>query len=605
MLKQSMQIAGFSEDVEKTPIQLEPVWKGSPFPGLRPFTDKDFPIFFGRGRETDELVGLLDKNRFTVVVGASGSGKSSLVWAGLIPRVNDRMLALRFTPGETGDDPFVALAVQLKPYLEQESWSVKSLAAHLALYPLALDSLCEQVKNRHEQVLLFIDQLEELFTVVRDDLLGPFVEMLTSIELGKNVRIAATLRSDFYPQCVAWPAIAVLMEKGHFPLSTPRTGALFEMIVRPSAIAGLEMESGLVQAILDDTGNEPGALALLAYTLDELYHSTAGTKLFTFEQYKALGGVQGAIGRRAEHTFNTLANTSQDTMPYVFRELVEVDVRGTAARRRASLAQIAVSEEAQEFIDAFVRARLLVVEGDSHRTTVEVAHEALFRNWERLKIWIEKVQADLLLLRQLRMAALQWDRHGRQRDFLWLGEINQEVQLMLERLKPKLNDIEQTFAKPEREHLLSEIDDPNTVSARRGVIGERLSVLEDPRRGVRNRPDGLPDIVWCAVPSGTITLEGKNFLVKSFYIAKYPITYEQFNAFLVATDGFDINEWWVGLPKDYVKQKMDTQNNRYNSHPREKVSWYQAVAFCRWLNTRCKALATNLSAADRGTTLRV
>lgn len=573
-----------------------PVWTRSPFPGLRPFTPEDAPIFFGRERETEVLLNLVHQNRFTVVAGASGSGKSSLVWAGVAPRMQDDFLILRFTPGEIGDNPFISLATQLKLHLQQSTWTPRSIAAQLELHPAILDNLCKSaLPDGKKEILLFIDQFEEFFTLVKDEWRATFVDMIANVRNAKHFRIITTIRSDFYHRCLDWPSLAEMAEKGHFPLSTPRMVALYEMIVRPATLAGLGIETGLVQTILDDTGSESGALALLAYTLDELYHLGKESRTLSYDGYNSLLGVQGAIGRRAEATFVGLDIPVQQELANVFRELVEVDERGTATRQRVLLTRF-TSLEASKLINAFVDSRLLLTySNNNNEPTVEVAHEAIFRSWDRLKLWIEEARDDLILLRQMRNAAMQWESHGRNRDFLWLGERDQMMQAMLARLKPRLTDLEMAFSKSEHEHLIDEINNSTTTNARRSQIGERLSVIGDRRIGVGILPSGIPDIAWCAVPGGIKEFQDNLFNLQPFYVSKYLITYEQFDVFISSEDEYKNDTWWETLTDEYKFQNIEAQNNKLKNHPREKVSWYQAVAFCKWLTAKYRSSSEPLS----------
>jgi hypothetical protein len=256
----------------------EPVWHEPPYPGLRAFRVDEAPIFFGRDRETDELMEKLSdpRDRLIVVVGASGSGKSSLVAAGLLPRLQknaipgsqDWILDLRFTPGEVGDDALVALATKLTPKLEKQNKAPRELADELAATPEKFGELVELLlKGRPDwaELLLFIDQFEELFTLVAPGRQGSFINLLAAVVMTPKVRIVATLRADFFEANVQRPELAELLRDATFPLAAPV--ALDEMITGPAKRAGLTFEKGLVGRMQQDTGAEPGALALMACAL--------------------------------------------------------------------------------------------------------------------------------------------------------------------------------------------------------------------------------------------------------------------------------------------------------------------------------------------------
>ncbi|MFC3892947.1 HEAT repeat domain-containing protein [Lentzea rhizosphaerae] len=446
-----------------------PRWQGSPFPGLRSFTPKDAPIYFGRGRETDELVSRVDASRFVAVVGASGSGKSSLVGAGLIPRLAARgwtvpehngkqWIGPRFTPGELGDDPFLALAAKLGGIPREVARELKrgDLASHL-----------------DGETLIFVDQFEELFTTVAPDHVEPFVALLAN---PGPAHVVATVRSDFYHRCLEIPALAKLLETGQFPLSTP-TDTLVDMITRPAERAGLEFDEGLPGRILDDAGKQPGTLPLLAYTLDELHRVCPGT--LTHSAYERLGGVAGAIGTRAEDVFQRkLDDATRATFDAVFRELVDIDEHGHVARRRAPLSTVVTDPYAERLIDVFVEARLLVRSADAgQEPVVSAAHEALFGSWGRLRQWIELAQDDLVLLRRVRAAAREWAEAGRADAYLWQHERLEPVYEMIARLQPALDPELEQFIRPEHERLLAEFTSPALEGYRRQNIADRLCVI--------------------------------------------------------------------------------------------------------------------------------
>lgn len=406
-----------------------------------------------------------------------------------------------------------------------------------------------------------------------------------------RVRVVATLRADFFHRCLDCPGLDRLLRDGSYPLGPPGPGALYEMMTGPAAKAGLDFDEGLVERILEDTGTGSGALALLAFALHELYESRAGDGRLTYQAYERFGGVQHAISQRAEKTFKNLASAAQAELEHVFRELVQVDERGVATRQRAPLSVLGDSSAAHALVDRFVDARLLVREpGEDGLPVLEVAHEALFRTWPRLKQWIQDTADDHRLRRQITQLAAYWQGHDRQAEHRWPDERVVEVVAMREHLKLKPTDftpLERDFLGPlDREPMLAALDDPATTHEQRAIIGVRLALLGDPRPGVGLRADGLPDIIWCAVPGGEVTLEENagTFAVEPFHIAKYPVTYRQYRVFLEADDGFNNPAWWEDLW--FQVDKPGRQFNRRDNHPAENLCWLEAMAFCRWLSAR-------------------
>ncbi|ACZ87177.1 HEAT repeat domain-containing protein [Streptosporangium roseum] len=464
---------------------LPPPWEGSPFPGLRAFTPQDAPIFFGRGRETDELVARVTASGFVAVVGASGSGKSSLVGAGLIPRLelsgtgwifprydrtDMRWSGLRFTPGEVGDNPFLATAAKLAPLVGADA---AVLADELAAGPYGIVSRLPGGTS-----MIFVDQFEELFTMVDPARVRPWVRLLEAAALSGRCHVVITLRADFYHRCLAVPELARLLEAGQFPLGAP-TDTLPDMIMRPAERADLRFVEGLPGRILRDTGGDADALPLLAYTLDELCRAGQAERLLDFATYERLGGVQGAIGTRAEHVFTQLLDEqARAAFSRVFRELVKVDERGRSTRRRARLAQIAGDGPARRFVEVLTNARLLVQSKDERdQPIVYVAHEALFGSWARLSGWIQAIREDLLLEHKVTAAAAEWAQHGRDEAFRWPHERLEPVYAMVRRLGADLDPVTAEFVEPEHDRLFPVLRDPDVETYRRQNTMDRLFTI--------------------------------------------------------------------------------------------------------------------------------
>ncbi len=412
-----------------------PLWTEVPYPGLDVFTPEQYPIFFGRGPEIDQLIaGLSDPGvRFLAVVGVSGSGKSSLVAAGLIPRLRDGVVGgvpwrdLRFKPGERGGDPFLALAYALKAQLgttgETERELADALVAGTGRFSAALGRLLDGCPAGSE-LLLVVDQFEELFTQSADTERERFLDWLHATSVLPSLRIVATLRADFYARAVREPVLASLLrrDRGSFPLDPPGPAALQEMIAGPARTAGLALEQGLVRQLLDDAGNNPGALALVAFTLHELYLKGGSAGRLTLSDYREIGGVSGAVRRRAEAVLGRLGAEVERGLDGLFTHLVEVNEQEVATRRRASKSRLEQGDG--RLVDALTDAHLLVAgKGEGDAPTVEVAHEALLTAWPRLERGMEAHAESLRARRDLERAAIEWDTAGRPGSALRIGPL--------------------------------------------------------------------------------------------------------------------------------------------------------------------------------------
>ncbi|MFD5704003.1 nSTAND1 domain-containing NTPase [Streptomyces lasiicapitis] len=381
------------------PVATRPAWDSSqpPYPGLEAFTEDDAGVFFGRDREIAELVARLHPvsavaaaRRCVAVIGPSGSGKSSLVRAGLLPALAARrgrwVVVPPFSPGA---DPVAGLA--------------SALAAAVR-------------GGRTVPALLVVDQLEELFTLAgereREAFLGRVAEAL---EADPHLWVVATLRSDFLTE-VLETGHAVLVQQ---PVLIGALGRaeLFDVIEKPGERAGLAFPPALVARMVDDTGGGD-ALPLLAYTLQALFLRARGRSadVVTEDDYRQLGGVAGALSDQADriHAELCAADAGAAVLPTLLK-FVSLE-HGEPTRRRVARGDLAPGERA--VVEAFVAGRLLTGDGE----VLDVAHEALFRRWAPLR---DAVAAGAEVLRrrtELERAARDWVNVGRRDAYLLSGE---------------------------------------------------------------------------------------------------------------------------------------------------------------------------------------
>lgn len=427
----------------------------SPYPGLRRLTEQDEAMFFGRGREVDALVKTIaDGQRFVSVIGASGSGKSSLVRAGLLPRLRGNAVYgskdwkfITFAPADLGDNPFLALAAALTPLLPYGRSPIQ-LADEMSTDPSAATRVCNAALSGSSdwvKLLIAIDQFEELFTVAAATLRDAFARAIDALAEHPRVVIISTLRTDFFANVTNWGRLADLMRDGHYLLMPPGLRALSDIIALPASRAGIALEPGLLERIIEDAGLQPGTLPLLAYTLEQLYNAGKGSHALTHSNYESLGGLRGAISKRAEESLRMLDATATAELPRLFRQLLTVNSAGIVTRRRALQRDVAINPQMATLVRTLVDARLLIADRRDDENTIEVAHEALFEGWDQMRAWVADNREYLLWRNRLQLRLEDWRASGRDENSALQGGPLQEAFKWLERNPEDLTDEERAF----------------------------------------------------------------------------------------------------------------------------------------------------------------
>ena len=401
----------------------------NPYKGLQAFDEADAGDFFGRSDAVGELTEQLAAHRLVAVVGPSGSGKSSLVKAGLIPAVRagavDPSQHWVITDMFPGSYPFVELESALARVAVEDPGGVMD---ELDRDSQGLVRVIKRILPASARLLLVIDQFEELFTLTRDDTTRDrFLEALVALASDErsDVRVLVTLRADFFDRPLQYPEFGGLLTTGMFALTTPAPEQLVEAIRLPAEGVGVSWETGLVNQIVDDVAESPGTLPLLQYALTEVFAARQSDEL-TYDRYVEAGGVLGVLGTQANEVFDGLDEQHQSIARQLFLRLVAVQPSGEQTRRRARLLDlnaIADPGEVETVLGAFGDARLLTFDRDpvTRGPTVEVAHEAMLTRWPRLADWINEAKEDLLLHQRLADTVSEWEQQDRGDAYLLTG----------------------------------------------------------------------------------------------------------------------------------------------------------------------------------------
>lgn len=364
-----------------------------PYRGLARYEPEDRDLFFGREESVAQALTLVGTRRFAALVGASGSGKSSLLRAAVLPALRERQAPA----------PRLAAVRIVAPGARPARTHASRLVPHPG----------------EDDTLVVVDQFEEVFTLCTDprERAGFVDALLAARDDGSRLRVLLAVRADFFDRCAEHPGLAEALGDATLLLGPMRAGGLRQAVVRPAAAAGLIVERSLTARIVAETAREPGGLPLMSHALLETWRRRRG-RVLTEEMYEAAGGIHGAVAATAEDFHHRLTASQAAAARRILLRLVTPG-RGTRdTRRPAPRAELETgSEDTRVVLEKLVRARLLTTDGD----TVDLAHEALLSAWPRLRRWIEEDRERLVLHRQLTEAARLWADHGRDPGFLYRG----------------------------------------------------------------------------------------------------------------------------------------------------------------------------------------
>lgn len=447
--------------------EFDPTQAQNPFKGLEAFQQTDAHFFFGRERMIERSLKRMQETHFLAFVGASGSGKSSLVRAGILPALRNGKIhgseswrTAIFTPGA---QPLEALVTRIMPYLEaDDTRTIERVIKNIQdpdIVQQYVDDILEDAPA-DSRLLIVIDQFEEVFTRASVADAKAFIDALVKVVALPDIRIqfVVTMRADFFGSLSAYPRLAQLFEQQNMIIVTEMTAANIRRAIEgPVEAVGLKYEDGLVDRILDDVRSQPGSLPLLQYALRQLFDKRQGAVL-THAAYDEVGGVRRALAQHAEEIYSTLTDVQQETTRRLLLRLVEVGDSGEATRRRVPRAELKFDDiddsAVDEVIDILTAAesRLLIAsreistEEDSNSTPIiwlEVSHEALIREWDRFKTWVSSRLEDLQYSTELRKLSQDWVASGHDSAYLLVGKRLTRAEVWVE--NADANDLQREY----------------------------------------------------------------------------------------------------------------------------------------------------------------
>jgi WD40 repeat protein/class 3 adenylate cyclase len=454
-----------------------------PYKGLEAFQPQDAEFFFGREELVGSLAERLAGSRFLAVIGPSGSGKSSVVRAGLIPAIwrgavpaGREWKVVLLTPGP---EPLEELAVRLAAEGGLPAGSLLAdLRADAGNVCLATRQLMLD-RSADANVALVVDQFEEVFTLCRrDDDRRTFIEALVRVAESDSSRgaVVLSLRADFYGHCASYPELVSLLEQNQAIVGPMRESELRRAIERPAAAAGVDIEPELPDAILDDLGDEPGNLPLLSHALLETWKRRDGGRL-TVAGYRDAGGVREAIARTADSVYTALTPERQELARRIFLRLAEPGHGTEDTRRRAELDELLPRDDGAEAVEAVLETlaseRLITI----GQGTVEVAHEALIREWPQFRRWLDEDREGLQIHRRLTEEANEWNRLERSADVLYRGARLHAARAWAEGREAELSALEREFLDACGEAAQTELDAARRRNRRLRALAGGLAVL--------------------------------------------------------------------------------------------------------------------------------
>ncbi|WP_406365073.1 hypothetical protein [Streptomyces sp. NBC_01546] len=391
--------------------------QSTPYAGLSAFQPEDADRFFGRERLTGEVLAKVSDRRFLAVFGPSGSGKSSLLRAGLVARARATgWPVMLFTPGP---HPVEECAIRLAAVTGETPGALMTelrddpVALHLRIRQAVID------RSPDVDALIVADQFEEVFTLCRDrDERDAFITMLIAATTAttSRTRVVLGVRADFYGHCVQDPRLVEAMRDAQIAVGPMSSQELREAITRPAVLADCTVTGPLLAAVVADATGQPGALPLVSHAMAETWRRRSGSRL-TLDGYLAAGGIQHALAHTAEAAYRALSPVQQDLARSLFLRLTALGDGTEDTRRRITRNELDPNPDTTHVLESLARQRLVTLD----EGCVEITHEAIIRCWPRLRGWLTEDRDRLLLHRQLTEATADWEVQDRDPHALYRG----------------------------------------------------------------------------------------------------------------------------------------------------------------------------------------
>ncbi|MEM7114813.1 MAG: BTAD domain-containing putative transcriptional regulator [Chloroflexota bacterium] len=480
-----------------------------PFKGLQRFDVADAPLFFGRELLTAQLVSQLASQQFLAIVGASGSGKSSLARAGVVAALQsgDALADDSRLPTGSSRWPIHIITPTAHP-IEALAASLTRDAESVTATATLMDDLQQDKRSLHlyvrkllaqsdgDQLLLVVDQFEELFTLCHDEEeRQAFVANLfhaVDPQVAGPMLLLITLRADFYAHCAQYDLLRTRLESDQAYIGQMGLDEMWRAIEGPSQEAGYAFEPGLIELLLRDIGMseetqpEPGALPLLSHALLETWRRRRGRTL-TFQAYLDSGGVRRAIAQTADLVYQQLNEEQQAIVRNIFLRLTELGEGTQDTRRRAALSELIPRAETADSVEGvlqtLVNARLVTASDGN----VEVAHEALIREWPLLRQWLDDGREGLRLNRQLTAAAQSWQQLDHDPGALYRGARLAQATAWSDSENAHLNPLEQEFLAASQALEQAEAEALAAQQQRELEAAQQLVAAEQERAAMQQR----------------------------------------------------------------------------------------------------------------------